>query len=127
MAGNPQVHSDAYAGSANVTPGNLFNSPDGMKFDSRGMLWIQTDGDDSDEGDFAGMGNNQMLVGDPETGEIARFLTGPKGSEVTGACFSTDRKTMFVGIQHPDNFPDPAALPRSSIVAVRRSDGATIG
>ena len=30
------------------------------------------------------MGNNQMLVGDPATGEIVRSLTGPKGSEVTG-------------------------------------------
>jgi len=127
MAGNPEVHADAYAGSANVTPGNMFNSPDGMKFDSRGMLWIQTDGDDSNEGEFAGMGNNQMLVGDPASGEIARFMTGPKGSEVTGATFSTDRRTLFVGIQHPENFPDPEALPRSSIVAIRRADGAEIG
>ncbi|MBB3710563.1 hypothetical protein FHS00_000116 [Limimaricola variabilis] len=127
MAGNPEVHADAYAGSTNVTPGNMFNSPDGMKFDSRGMLWIQTDGDDSNEGEFAGMGNNQMLVGDPASGEIARFMTGPKGSEVTGATFSTDRRTLFVGIQHPENFPDPEALPRSSIVAIRRADGAEIG
>lgn len=127
MAGNPEVHDDAYAGSDNVTPGNMFNSPDGMKFDSQGMLWIQTDGDDSNEGDFAGMGNNQMLCGDPETGEIARFMTGPNGAEVTGATFSTDRRTMFVGIQHPMNFPDADALPRSSIVAIRRTDGAVIG
>jgi len=41
------------------------NSPDGMAFDSTGHLWIQTDGSDSNEGDFAGMGNNQMLVGGP--------------------------------------------------------------
>jgi hypothetical protein len=127
MAGNPEVQDGAYAGSDNVTPGNMFNSPDGMKFDSQGMLWIQTDGDDSNEGDFAGMGNNQMLVGDPETGEIARFMTGPGGSEVTGATFSSDKKTMFVGIQHPMNFPDPEALPRSSIVAIRRIDGTVIG
>ncbi|PSK82984.1 hypothetical protein CLV79_111102 [Limimaricola soesokkakensis] len=127
MAGNPEVHDDAYAGSGNVTPGNMFNSPDGMKFDSQGMLWIQTDGDDSNEDDFAGMGNNQMLCGDPETGEIARFMTGPNGAEVTGATFSTDRKTMFVGIQHPMNFPDADALPRSSIIAIRRTDGAVIG
>ncbi len=127
MAGNPQVHEDRYAGSENITAGNMFNSPDGMTFDSRGLLWIQTDGDDSDEGDFAGMGNNQMLVGDPDTGEIARFMTGPKGAEITGACFSTDRRTMFVGIQHPLNFPDANGLPRSSIVAVRREDGASIG
>ncbi len=128
MAGNPEVHADAYAGSANVTAGNMFNSPDGMMFDGTGLLWIQTDGDDSNEGDFAGQGNNQMLAGDPATGEIARFLTGPNGSEVTGLCWSADRRTMFVGIQHPGgSWPDGAGLPRSSVIAVTREDGALVG
>ena len=129
MAGNPTVHDDAYAGSRNINAGNLFNSPDGMMFDSTGLLWIQTDGDDDNEGDFAGMGNNQMLAGDPATGQIERFLTGPQGSEVTGLTWSADRRTMFVGIQHPAApFPDgDGKLPRSSIVAVKRDDGGLVG
>ncbi|WP_158967055.1 PhoX family protein [Chachezhania sediminis] len=128
MAGNPDVHQDAYAGSDNVTAGNMFNSPDGMAFDTTGLLWIQTDGDDSNEGDFAGMGNNQMLVGLPDTGEIARFLTAPNGAEVTGLCWSADRKVAFVGIQHPGgSWPDGAGKPRSSVIAVWRNDDATIG
>jgi secreted PhoX family phosphatase len=128
MAGNPEVHDDAYAGSENVTAGNMFNSPDGMAFDSNGMLWIQTDGDDSNEGDFEGMGNNQMLVGDTETGDIARFLTAPNGAEVTGLCWSADRKVAFVGIQHPGGaWPDGEGKPRSSVIAVWREDGATVG
>ena len=128
MAGNPTVHSDAYAGSPNINEGNLFNSPDGMAFDSSGLIWIQTDGEDSNEGDYAGMGNNQMLVGDPVTGEIARFLTGPNGCEVTGLCWSADNRTMFVGIQHPgSNWPDNGPLPRSSVIAVKRDDNGLIG
>lgn len=130
MAGNPTVHAEGpYAGTRNINEGNLFNSPDGMVIDSTGLIWIQTDGDDSNEGDFAGMGNNQMLAGDPVTGEIRRFLTGPKGSEVTGLCWSSDRRTMFVGIQHPDApFPDgEGSLPRSAIVAVKRDDNALVG
>ena len=129
MAGNPGVHADANAGSGNIHQGNLFNSPDGMQFDTAGILWIQTDGDDSNEDGFAGMGNNQMLAGDPETGEIVRFLTGPQGSEVTGLTWSSDRRTMFVGIQHPDApFPDgEGRLPRSSVVAVWRDDGGLVG
>jgi len=105
------------------------NSPDGMAFDSTGRLWIQTDGSDSNEGDFAGMGNNQMLVGDPVSGRIERFMTGPYGSEVTGLCWSADRRAMFVGIQHPDApFPDgEGRLPRSSIVVVTRKDGGLVG
>jgi len=130
MAGNPAVHADTpYAGTANINAGNLFNSPDGMQIDTTGLIWIQTDGDDSNEGDFAGMGNNQMLAGDPVTGEIRRFLTGPFGSEVTGLTWSSDRRTMFVGIQHPAApFPDGEdSLPRSSIVTVKRSDNGLVG
>lgn len=129
MAGNPTVFDDDRAGSANVNAGNMFNSPDGMQFDSKGLLWIQTDGDYKNEGDFAGQGNNQMLIGDPATGEIVRFMTGPNRCEVTGLCWSLDRRTAFVGIQHPAaDFPDgPGTLPRSCVVAVKRTDGGIIG
>ncbi|SMC91923.1 PhoX family phosphatase [Rhizobium sp. RU36D] len=129
MAGNPTVHKDAYAGSANINEGNMFNSPDGMMFDSTGLLWIQTDGEDTNEGNFLGQGNNQMLAGDPATGRIERFLTAPKGAEVTGQTWSADKRTHFVGIQHPDApFPDgEGKLPRSTVVAVKRNDNAMIG
>ncbi|QXT38685.1 PhoX family protein [Gymnodinialimonas ceratoperidinii] len=129
MAGNPVVGLGSYAGSDNVTEGNMFNSPDGMQVDSNGLIWIQTDGDDSNEGPYSGMGNNQMLVGHPETGEIARFLTGPSGSEVTGLTWNSDRTVAFVGIQHPGGtWPDGGdSLPRSSVIAVWREDGAAIG
>ncbi|KND21019.1 transcriptional initiation protein Tat [Pannonibacter phragmitetus] len=129
MAGNPAVHKDAYAGSSNINEGNMFNSPDGMMFDTTGLLWIQTDGEDSNEGDYAGQGNNQMLAGDPVTGRIERFLTAPKGSEVTGMTWSSDKRTHFVGIQHPNApFPDgEGKLPRSAIVAIKHEDNRIIG
>ncbi len=133
VAGNPAVHDDDKAGSANVHKDNMFNSPDGLAFDRNGMLWIQTDGNYSDSGDFEGQGNNQMLAGDPETGEIRRFLVGPRECEVTGITWSTDRKTLFVGIQHPgdiggSHFPDGSdTTPRSAVVAITRDDGGLIG
>jgi secreted PhoX family phosphatase len=133
LAGNPMVHTDTYAGSSNVHGDNMFNSPDGLAFDSTGLLWIQTDGDDSNSGDFAGMGNNQMLVGDPRTGEIRRFLVGPRDCEVTGFAWSADRRTLFVGIQHPgeiggSHFPDGGdTTPRSCVVAITKDDDAALG
>ncbi len=135
LAGNPTVHDgDLYAGSGNINAGNMFNSPDGLKFDSKGNLWIQTDGKYSDKGDFAGMGNNQMLVGNPQTGEIRRFMVGPVAAEVTGLTWSEDRKTAFVGIQHPgengneSSFPDGNGfLARSCVIAITKDDGAVIG
>ncbi len=133
LAGNPTVHDDARKGSANVNAANMFNSPDGLAFDSRGLMWIQTDGNTSDKGDFAGMGNNQMLIADPLSGEIRRFMVGPRECEVTGLTWSADRKTVFVGIQHPGNrggghFPDGGgSLPRSSVIAISRDDGGLVG
>ena len=134
LAGNPTLHKDAYAGSANITPDNMFNSPDGLAFDRDGRLWIQTDGDYSNAKDFAGMGNNQMLCANPVTGEIKRFMVGPVACEITGIAFTPDHKTMFVGIQHPgeklvpSHFPQGGdAVPRSSIVVISRRDGGVVG
>ncbi len=155
MAGQPSITGDR-APTSNINADNLFNSPDGLQFDSFGRLWIQTDGNFSNAGEFAGMGNNQMLAADPQTKEIRRFLVGPSGCEVTGVCWTPDRKTMFVNIQHPgevgshprapknpdgtvfsDNqiarnptafsqWPTPGARPRSATVVIRRSDGGVI-
>ena len=133
VAGNPTVHQDANAGSKNVNPDNMFNSPDGLAFGRNGMLWIQTDGNYSNAKRFAGQGNNQMLVGDPVTGEIRRFLVGPRQCEVTGITWSADGRTLFVGIQHPgekgdSHFPDRGdTVPRSAVIAVTRDDGGLIG
>jgi len=156
LAGQPSV-TDGRAPSSNINADNLFNSPDGLAFDSFGRLWIQTDGNFSNTGDFAGMGNNQMLAADPQTKEIRRFLVGPSGCEVTGVTWTPDRKTMFINIQHPgevgshpnrpknadgstftDNqiarnptafsqWPTAGTRPRSATVVVRRSDGGVIG
>lgn len=134
LAGNPNVKEGLYKGSNNITSENIFNSPDGLKFDKFGRLWIQTDGNYSNKGDFEGMGNNQMLCANPVSGEIRRFLSGPVACEITGLTFSDDCKTMFVGIQHPgeelkpSNWPDGGkSIPRSSIVMVRKKDGGVVG
>ncbi|MCL6705222.1 PhoX family phosphatase [Pseudomonas sp. T1.Ur] len=135
VAGNPTVHAGTpKAGSSNVNAQNMFNSPDGLGFDKAGRLWILTDGDSSNAGDFAGMGNNQMLCADPDTGEIRRFMVGPVGCEVTGISFAPDQKALFVGIQHPgenggSTFPEhlPNGKPRSSVMVITREDGGVIG
>ncbi|MGD8218942.1 PhoX family protein [Pseudomonas thivervalensis] len=135
VAGNPTVHAGTpKAGSSNINPQNMFNSPDGLGFDKAGRLWILTDGDSSNAGDFAGMGNNQMLCADPDSGEIRRFMVGPVGCEVTGISFAPDQKALFVGIQHPgenggSTFPEhlPNGKPRSSVMVITREDGGTIG
>jgi hypothetical protein len=80
-----------------------------------------------------------MLVADPTTGDLRRFLVGPKGCEITGWTITDDRRTLFVNIQHPgenapfgdpdaqSNWPDRGPRPRSATVAIRRVDGGIVG
>lgn len=133
MAGNPNVYPKGpRSGSSNITKENTFNSPDGIGFDSAGRVWIQTDGKYSNEGNYAWQGNNSMLCGDHETGEIRRFLTGPKSCEITGLTWANNERTMFINIQHPgenkdSTFPHTGKTPRSSVVVITKNDGGVIG
>ncbi|MGY0399345.1 MAG: PhoX family protein [Ostreibacterium sp.] len=134
MAGNPNVYpkGSPYAGSGNINKDNTFNSPDGLGFDDSGRIWIETDGKYSNKEDYLGQGNNMMLAGDPNTGEIKRFLTGPKSCEITGLTFSDDYRSMFINIQHPgenedSTFPNNSLRPRSSLVQITKEDGGIIG
>ncbi len=156
MAGQPGASGER-APTANINAGNLFNSPDGLAFDDFGRMWIQTDGSYAHTGEFAGMGNNQMLVADPATKDIRRFLVGPSGCEITGITWTPDRRAMFINVQHPgemgnhpaapykndgkaytDNdiardptrfsqWPVPGMRPRAATVIVTREDGGVIG
>lgn len=143
LAGNPTLDG-ASKGTVN---GDAFGSPDGLKFSSNGILWIQTDVSTStlNQKEYANMGNNQMLATLPENGQVRRFLTGPNGCEITGLAFTPDNRTMFVNIQHPgetssersdpaqpkavSSWPDGDAggRPRSATVVIRRRDGGVIG
>ncbi|EPP1400205.1 PhoX family protein [Klebsiella oxytoca] len=127
--------------------GAEFGSPDGLSFDHRGVLWIQTDVSSStiNKKAYEGMGNNQMVVTLPGTNEYRRFLTGPRGCEITGIAFTPDNRTLFINIQHPgeggdditdsnnpraiSNWPDSRSdgRPRSSTVVITKSNGGIIG
>ncbi|ELY3465661.1 PhoX family phosphatase [Cronobacter universalis] len=127
--------------------GAEFGSADGLSFDHRGVLWIQTDVSSStiNRKDYEGMGNNQMVATIPGTNEFRRFLTGPRGCEITGIAFTPDNRTLFINIQHPgepgEGLSDPqhptavsswpdgdkAGRPRSSTVVIVKADGGMIG
>ena len=95
-----------------------------------------------------------MLAANPVTGEVKRFMTGPRGCEITGVTMTPDQRTMFVNIQHPgesttywnnqfgspspaapwrvSSWPygttaDPLRRPRPATVVIRKLDGGRIG
>ena len=110
---------------------DTFSDPDGLWSDPDGRLFIQTDGGQKD-----GL-NNQMLVSDPETGDIRRLFTGVTGCEITGIAVTPNRRTMFINVQHPGdgdptltNFPvmqDGVTIPRDATIVVTRKDGGIVG
>ena len=102
-----------------LTDANDLSSPDGMWFDTRGVLWLQTDdGAYTDttncmmlaalpgevgDGTTATTSNGQTtIVGAQVTDEnLRRFLTGPKECEITGVTTTPDHKAIFINVQHP--------------------------
>ena len=142
---------DAETNLSGLTAMNQFASPDGLVFDERGVLWIQTD-NGADE--VTEETNDQMLLVipaelvDSENGTAAinadnqhilrRFFVGPNGCEVTGLANTLDHLNFFANIQHPGNWPfsrdaaevTPAGTtvrPRAATVVITKDDGGEVG
>jgi secreted PhoX family phosphatase len=114
LAGDP-ANSPRPEAKGNIK-GDIYACPDGIAFDPRGTLWIQTDAHATQmyKGEFANIGNNQMLACDPATGETRRFLTGPTNCEITGvAPGRPTARTMFINVQHPGETPSDRSDPAS--------------
>ncbi|MDK2761334.1 MAG: PhoX family phosphatase [Sphingopyxis sp.] len=133
MAGDPSLA----PGGANLVGnivGDSFSSPDGLRIDPQGRMWVQTDhivpGNSGIPGQTMdqAFGHNAMFHIDPVSKQAKRFLVGPVGCEITGLTHTPDLKTFFVNIQHPTgNWPVAGERPRSSTIVIRRTDGAPVG
>jgi secreted PhoX family phosphatase len=141
LAGDEQ---DSAFANQSLDQTNKFNSPDGLWFDLEGRLWIQTDMSESvlNQGDWEQFGNNQMLVCDPLSQTIKRFLVGPVGQEISGITSTPDGKTLFVNVQHPgattraedyakgeftSHWPQGQGTPRSATLVISKRDQGIIG
>jgi uncharacterized protein len=132
LAGNPALTETNRQGNIK---GDILSSPDGLRVDPFGRMWIQCDYDATSTV-MQSYGNCAMLHCNPETKQVTRFLTGPNGCEITGIAYTPDMKTMWINIQHPgedkpgtSTWPhgNPALPPRSGTVIIRKNDGGVIG
>ncbi|MCX6521086.1 MAG: PhoX family phosphatase [Actinobacteria bacterium] len=120
--------------------------PDNVAFDSRGNLWISTDGMPSLPSG-GGLQKNDSFYGvptaGPERGHLKALASVPLGAEATGPYFTADDKTLFGAVQHPGedgnnlvpqstwNAVSSAVVPgsvisRNAVVAIRRVNGTSI-
>ncbi len=138
LAGDPADHGARYHQA--VSTDGWLATPDNLAFDSRGRLWIATDG----APDIGGLADGLWACDarGPGRALTRHFYRGPRGAEVTGPCFTPDDTTLFVSVQHPGgdfysgSFDDPLTRwpdfredmpPRPSVVAITRKDGGPIG
>ena len=110
-----------------IERGDGFLCPDALRFGADGRLWIGTDAPGAVR-QLNGLGHNALLCADLGTREVRRFLTAPRGAEVSGIMPTDDGTTLFVSIQHPSGaWPDgPESPPRSALIAITREDGGRI-
>ena len=137
--GNPRNAEDAAECHSNVTDAGWVSCPDNAAFDSRGRLWMTTDGASETAGAAEG-----IYVCETDGEDRARtrlFFQGPRGSELTGVCLTPDDRALFVSVQHPgeeadsdfDNpstrWPDfnPALPPRPAVVVIEQRHRHAIG
>ncbi|HBM1181454.1 TPA: PhoX family phosphatase, partial [Acinetobacter baumannii] len=121
-----------------LTDNNDFSSPDGMWFDPRGVLWIETDdgaytdvtncmmlaalpGQIGDGGKVTTSNGQQTITGAKVTdATLRRFLVGPKQCEITGIAMTPDYKAIFINVQHPGEDSPSYAKPESNWPATQK-------
>ena len=138
LAGNPANPKDGAKYHPGVTKAGWLSTPDNCAFDSKGRLWIATDGAPKSglaDGVWATdcEGGGRMLT--------KHFFAAPRGAELCGPCFTPDDRSFFGAVQHPADeknstfanpstrWPDfrPDMPTRPSVVAITKNDGGVIG
>lgn len=142
---------DADTNRSGLSELNQFASPDGLLFDPRGIMWVQTDNGADEVEEYT---NDQMLAIIPSNltdtsgkqevlsaanqAELRRFFVGPNDCEVTGVAYTPDYTNFFANIQHPGNWPvsgnaaevtpnGTTVRPRAATVVFRKEDGGEVG
>lgn len=134
LAGDPADPSTFFAGFPKDQVSPMAN-PDNITFDSRGNLWIATDGQPNSLGLNDGI--YAVPTEGPQRGQVLQLLGAVVGAEVASLGFTPDSKVLFAAIQHPgeggtlaaptSHWPDgSAAVPRPAVIAVWREDGAML-
>ncbi|MGE0574669.1 MAG: PhoX family phosphatase [Reyranella sp.] len=122
-----------------TTENGWLSCVDNCTFDSKGRIWIATDGAPTAAGIADGLyGADTAGYG---RGLTRCFFQAPTGAEVCGPILTPDDSTVFLAVQHPgedagSTFEKPSTRwpdfkdgmpPRPSVIAITRKGGGPIG
>jgi len=138
LAGKPGQDAGARYHRATSDQGWL-SCPDNCAFDSKGRIWIATDGAPSAAGVADGLYAADTMGGGRALTKL--FYQAPSGAEVCGPHFTPDNTTLFLAIQHPgedagSTFANPSTRwpdfrsdmpPRPTVIAIVKKGGGEIG
>jgi secreted PhoX family phosphatase len=137
-AGRPGMDAGAQYHRA-VSDQGWLSCPDNCAFDSKGRIWIATDG----APEAAGVADGVYVADTTGPGRALTrlFYQAPSGAEVCGPWILADDSALFLAIQHPGEeagstferpstrWPDFAegVPPRPSVIAITKRGGGAVG
>ncbi|SDG47038.1 PhoX family protein [Roseospirillum parvum] len=137
-AGNPAKPEDGALYGGDVGENGWLSCPDNVAFDSKGRIWIATDG-----GPKSGIADGVWAadVTGPARAVTRRFYACPQGAELCGPEFTPDDGAYFAAVQHPGDekgstFDNPSTRwpdfadnmpPRPAVQVVVKKGGGAIG
>ncbi|MEE1621259.1 PhoX family phosphatase [Zafaria sp. J156] len=126
VAGDPAKDPTTYFSGYPRGKVSPISCPDNLAFDSKGNLWISTDGQPGTIGYCDAL--HKVTLEGRGRGRVEQFLAVPAGAETCGPVIHDQDDSVFVAVQHPGEggtfaepyslFPDFAESPD----AVRRGD-----
>jgi secreted PhoX family phosphatase len=137
LCGDTKTHGGKY--NPGTDPGQWISCPDNVAFDSKGRIWIGTDGaptaaktaDGIYAADVTGKGRALPKL----------FFQCPQDAEICGPWFAPDDASFFVGIQHPgesnrSTYDEPSTRwpdfkagvpPRPAVIVITKKGGGPLG
>ena len=141
--GDPSVAEVGATFSSETSKDGWFGMPDNCAVDSKGRLWVATDGNNAKSTGRAD-GLWALETQGEKRGTSKHFFRVPAGAEMCGPFFTPDDESLFLAVQHPGEFEDeanPATFenpltrwpdfkdsmpPRPSVVVVTKKGGGAI-
>jgi secreted PhoX family phosphatase len=111
VAGDPSKDESTYFSGYPKDKVSPISCPDNLAFDSKGNLWISTDGQPGTIG-YCDALHKVTLTG-AERGRVEQFLAVPAGAETCGPLIHDRDGSVFVSVQHPGEngtYQDPTSF-----------------